>query len=270
MFRINRITLFSACFVLFTIAFSSCIDYKQSLYLNNLPADSKIDTVAITLSKYADPKIRPNDILNVSVQTLDPQGSTMMGTSNASTFLTQGSAGVNQVTGFLVDRNGVIELPLVGKINLGGLTTSEARDLITTQASKYYKEPVVNVRITNFNISILGEVNRPAVYTIANEKVSVLDAIALAGDLTVYAKRDNILLIREENGVKRFVRFDLNSTNIFQSPYFYLQQGDQIIVGAIKSKIVNADAVTNRNITIISTVVTVAVSLITILLYVVK
>ena len=257
-------------FLVFIITCGSCINYKKSIYLNNLPEGVQADTVSVKLSSYADPKIKPNDILNVSVQTLDPQSSSLMGTSTSSTFVTQGSTGGSTVTGFLVDKNGDVDLPLVGKIGVAGLTTSEARDVITQKAARYYKEPVVNVRFTNFNITILGEVNHPAVYTIANEKVSLLDAIGLAGDLTVFGKRDNVLLVREENGEKKFVRFDLNSTDIFKSPYFYLRQGDYIIVQPIKSRIVGADAVANRNLSIISTGVTVVVALITILIYFVK
>ncbi len=161
--------------------------------------------------------------------------------------------------GFLVDRDGNIELPLVKKIKVAGFTTSQAKEAIRQKAAIYYKEPVVNVRFANFYISILGEVNRPAQYTIPNEKATVLDAIALAGDMTVYGRRENVLLIRELDGKKYATRFNLNSSQVFENPYFYLRQGDVIYVEPNKARASVNDVRTVRNIGIITSIASVLI-----------
>jgi polysaccharide export outer membrane protein len=150
------------------------------------------------------------------------------------------------VPGYLVDKNGEIELPLVGRIKVGGMTTTEARNAIGGKASQFYKNPVVNVRFVNFRITVLGEVGSPGQYTVPAEKATIYDALGMAGDLTVGGKRNDILLMREEGGEKKFVRLDLNSKDLFQSPYFYLRQNDVLYVGPTKNRAVSADASTAR------------------------
>src|SRR5690606_35044928 len=165
-------------------------------------------------------------------------------------------------SGFMVDKDGMIELPLVGKVPVAGKTTSEARELIRSRAAIYYKEPVVNVRYANFNITVLGEVARPSQYIVPNEKISILDAIAMAGDLTIYGKRDNVLLIRETEGAKQFTRFNLNSTEMFQNPNFYLRQGDVVYVEPSKSKAASTDMQRLRNLTLATSVINLMVILV--------
>jgi polysaccharide export outer membrane protein len=239
-----------------TTAFSACKTYKNIVYFKDVNDSLYNQAQSIPLTNFTDPVIRPNDILQVSVQTLDPQSSSMTGAQTTSTYNVQGAssmaAGGSTVQGFLVDKNGNIELPLVGTIKVSGMTTTDAKEAIRKKASLYYKDPVVNVRFANFNISVIGEVNRPAQYTVPNEKASILDAIAMAGDLTIYGKRENVMLIREEDGVKKAIRFDLNKSDIFQNPYFYLRQGDVIYVAPNKAKAAANDVATIRNISIIT------------------
>lgn len=250
--------------LLLAIAFSSgCANYKNIVYFKDVKDSIYVSPEAIQLTGYSDPVIHPNDILQVSVQTLDPQSTALTGAQTTTTYNIQGTSsmasGGATVQGFLVDKNGHIELPLVGKIKLSGLTTSEAREAIRQKAALYYKDPVVNVRFVNFNISIIGEVNRPAQYTVPNEKATILDAIAMAGDLTIYGKRENVLLIREENGRKNAVRFNLNNSEMFQNPYFYLRQGDVIYVQPTKARAAANDVRTVRNISIITSIASVIV-----------
>src|SRR5690606_18429708 len=124
----------------------------------------------------------------------------------------------------------------LGKVPVKGLTTYQARERIAVKAAEFYKEPTVEVRFANFKITVLGEVSRPATYTLPNEKVSVLDALGLAGDLTIYGKRENVLLVREHDGQKELVRLNLNDSGLFQSPYFYLRQNDVLYVEPGKAK----------------------------------
>ena len=131
---------------------------------------------------------------------------------------------------YLVDASGNIEFPVLGTVKLGGLTRSEANQVLKERLSEYIKDPIVNIRLANFTITILGEVNRPGTFTIQDERVSVSEALGLAGDLTIYGKRDNILLIREINGEKRYAKLDMTSVNIVSSANYYLTQNDVLYV----------------------------------------
>jgi len=240
-----------------------CKTYKNVVYFKDVKDSIYVSPEAINLTPFNDLVIQPNDILQVTVQTLDPQNSAMTGAQSTSTFNVQSTSsmvgGGSTVQGFLVDKNGDIELPLVGKIKVGGMTTREAREAIRGKAAVYYKDPVVNVRFVNFNISVIGEVNRPAQYTVPNEKATILDAIAMAGDLSIYGKRENVLLIREEDGKKNAIRFNLKSADIFNNPYFYLRQGDVIYVEPNKAKAAANDVRTIRNISIITSIASVLI-----------
>lgn len=221
--------------------FTACSTNKKITYFKNVP-DTLSSAMTIEHAPYADPKIQPNDIMQINIQTIDTktsselQGAPSPGLPATSAANTSTGASAPIITGFLVDNEGDVAIPLVGKVKIAGLTTTEARDLITKKVSVYYREPVVNVRFANFSITVLGEVTRPGTYTISNEKVSLLDAIGIAGDLTIYGKRDNVMLIREENNSKTFMRFNLNSDDIFRSPYYYLRQGDVVYVEPNKAR----------------------------------
>lgn len=236
-------------FLLAIILFASCANPKKISYFNYVPDSLYKDPMSLDLYPYKDPKIQPNDVLQISVQTIDPQGAAMMGTA---TQAISGATSSGSAAGYMVDKNGEIELPLAGRIKVGGMTTDEARDAIKLKASEYYKNPVVNVRFANFTITVLGEVGHPGQLSVNNEKFSILDAIGLAGDIKVNGKQNNILLIREENGKKIFFRYDLNSEDMFHGPYFYLKQHDIIYVGPNKNAAIAADASSQRTISFIS------------------
>lgn len=258
---------FLAVLVAFGLLLTGCASTKNTTYFQNVSDSIYRSSEPIALSGYTDPVIRPNDILQISVQTIDPQSTASMGTQSTSTYAVQGGSAVGTsaaqgIQGYLVDKNGNVELPLVGKIKVGGLSTEKAREAISEKAKIYYKDPVVNVRLANFYISVLGEVARPSQYIIPNEKATILDAIAMAGDLTIYGKRENIMLIREENGEKKAIRFDLRSKNIFQNPYFYLRQGDVVYIEANKAKVAANDVATIRNVSIFASIASVLIILI--------
>mgnify|MGYP003302008913 CR=1 FL=1 len=145
---------------------------------------------------------------------------------------------------YLVDNNGNIEFPSLGTLHVGGLTKSEAERIIHQRLQPFFSDNkfIVNVRMINYKISVLGEVARPNTYTVSNEKVNVFEALALAGDLTIYGKRDGVKLIREDaQGRKEVVRLNLNDANIIHSPYYYLQQNDVLYVEPNKAKAKNSD-----------------------------
>ncbi|MCD7973939.1 MAG: polysaccharide export protein [Candidatus Azobacteroides sp.] len=156
---------------------------------------------------------------------------------------TAGTIAPMPIIGFLVDVNGNVKLPMVGDVKVSGLTTEEATLVITELLEKYLISPTVNVRIANFKISVLGEVARPAVYTIPNEIITLPQALSLAGDLTIYGKRENILIIREENGKRTFARLDIRDRKIFDSEYYYLHPNDIVYVETKSSKATSTDLV---------------------------
>lgn len=244
----KQITLIILC-----CSFWSCSNYKKLAYFRDLQDSTKSQIIAEI--GYKELEIKADDILSITIQTIDPVNATsvnqLTSTPVAGISLGTASSPNAQVSGFLVDKEGNIELPMLGRIKLLGLTTIEARELIRKKASLFYKEPAVQVRFTNFKITILGEVAKPAPYILPNEKVSVLDALGLAGDLTIYGKRENIMLIRENNGKKYVYRFNLNSSDTFKSPAFYLQQNDIIYVEGNKAKAATLNIARTQTLTLL-------------------
>lgn len=249
-------------FVLLTMLslyFTSCSP-KNIPYFQDIAG---IDSSKIAQGKYTEPVIQVDDVLDITIQTIDPKASAPVNqksvTASAIGASSASSIGQQQVSGFLVDKYGQVEIPIIGSLELAGLTTHEARQLIRERAAAYFVSPTVQVRFANFKVTVIGEVARPATYTVPNEKASILDAIGLAGDLTIYGKRENVLLIREEKDEKVMIRFDLNSTHLFQSPYYYLKQNDVIYVEPNKSKIVAHNAERARTYAIIGSVLSLGI-----------
>jgi polysaccharide export outer membrane protein len=255
--------------VLSVITLSSCSSIKNVQYFKDIP-NNKLETVLQNVP-YTDLKIHPDDIISVSIQTIDPGATQVLNLGNlqnaAIGSTSAGSTGGQNVSGYLVDQKGNIELPILGMIKVSGLTTEEAREAIRAKAALFLKNATVNVRFANFRVNIVGEVAKPATYVISNEKVNILDALALAGDLTIYGRRDNITLIRqEEDGTRKFIRLDLTNSEILTSPYFYLRQNDYIYVEPSKSKVASSDAIQNRNFSIATAIGASLISVIAILI----
>jgi len=242
----------------FYILLQGCSSAKKVPYFQNVP-DSTQSTYTVPEHAYVEPVIQVNDLLFVSVQTIDNKA----GLGDASTA----SAATNEKTNsYIVDKNGMIEVPLVGRVNLLGQTTTQAKETIRERASKYYVDPIINVRFMNFYINIIRDVARPGKYNITDEKTSIIDAVALAGDLSITGKRYNIMLIREENGQKRFIRFDMNSTDIFKSPYYYMRSGDIVYVEPLKARARagTTDVSNDRYLSIVTSILSIGVLLFTV------
>ena len=245
-----------AIVILAGIIMTSCGNSKKIIYFKDVQ-DVPHTTNTIP---FEDMRIRPGDILSISVQTIDPKSTELFaGTGPAAV------GGTSNASGYVVDKEGYIEMPLVGKVKVEGQTLSGAREQIREAARVYYKDPIVNVRIVNFQVTVMGEVNRPGTLTIINEKTSILDVIGLAGDLTVYGRRENILLVREENGKKIFARLDLNSSKIFESPYYYVRTGDYIYVepNTVKARTATIDYSRDRFLSYAATLVSMTVLIVT-------
>ncbi|MBW8687364.1 polysaccharide biosynthesis/export family protein [Chitinophaga rhizophila] len=248
-----------------SLSFLACSTPKNITYFRDIP-DSVLKK-SITQAVYSTPEIQADDILQVTIQTLDPASTAMLNQPGTAAWPVTGSGATQPVTntpgsnvsGFLVDKDGYVVLPLIGKVMVKGKTTDQVRDDIRTKAAEYYKDPVVNVRFANFKITVLGEVTRPSTYIMPNEKVTLLDALGMAGDLTIYGKRENVMLIRDAGPQKEFVRFNLNDSRTFTSPYFYLRQGDVIYVEPNENKVAATDANSVKRIALITSALTLLV-----------
>jgi polysaccharide export outer membrane protein len=212
----------------------SCVNTKKAVYFSD-QRNGSFDAPAV-------PKlvIQTNDLLNISVSSLNPEASAVFNQpNNNNSNGSATSATTTTATGFLVDGDGNIQYPFLGVIKAAGLTKDELKDKITKSLvdKKLLVDPIVTVRFLNFKVTVLGEVAHPTVVTVPSERISLLEAIGLAGDLTIYAKRDNILVIRDEDGKKVTHRLNLNSTELFNSPYFYLKSNDVVYVEPNKSKV---------------------------------
>jgi polysaccharide export outer membrane protein len=237
---------FFACLIIVAL-FSSCVSQKEIAYFQK--GINQSDTLSV--AKTYIPKIQAGDILDIKVGSLNaaassffnpyaampaPTGSSNDGAATSTLALSQTSA-----PGFLVDPNGFVDYPLIGSVKLADLTTPEAKEKIKGLLQKYLKEPTVNVRVMNYKISVMGEVAKPSVYLIPNEKITLPEALSLAGDLTIFGKRDNVLIIRDENGKKEFGRINLNSRDLYSSPYYYLHNNDVVYIEPGKGKVAQTD-----------------------------
>ncbi|MHA4741401.1 polysaccharide biosynthesis/export family protein [Dyadobacter sp. MSC1_007] len=242
----KHLTKFASLLIIVSIAIIggtiSCVSPKTIVYFQG--DSTRYSSQEIT-QKYI-PKIQSNDILSIVVGSLSAEANEVFNTPNlfttASTnYSVQGGAKV-QPLGYLVDAQGNIEVPLVGKVKIGGLTTTDAADTLRVRLQNFLKEPSVIVRNLNFKISVLGEVRVPAVYVIPDEKITLPEVLSLAGDLTIYGNRSNVMIIREENGIRQYARLDLTSRDIFNSPYYYLHKNDVIYVEPVKAKMLDTDS----------------------------
>ncbi|AKD01939.1 polysaccharide biosynthesis/export family protein [Pontibacter korlensis] len=209
-------------------------------------------------------KIQPDDLLSVSVTSLNPEANAVFNRgiippAGIVTDFGVGSRGANiHSEGYLVDQNGYIEYPVLGKVELGGLTKDEAKAKLAKALDEYLKDPIVTIRFLNYRVTVIGEVNRPSTFTIPSERINILEALGMAGDMTAFGRRENVLIIREENGVRSMTRVNLNNKEVLKSPYFYLQQNDVVYVEPDKMKQVQASTNT-RTLSIITAVTSLAI-----------
>lgn len=199
-------------------------------------------------------------MLDITISSVDPEllrpflqyGSGIDGGGN-----NYGYSGGNNNKGYLVEADGTINFPLLGQVKVAGLTRRQVTDLIQDRLEKdgYIKEPIVMVRFLNFRVSILGEVNRPGTYNISSERITLFEALSMAGDLTIHGRRDRVAVVREMEGVRTILYHDLRSRDIFQSPDYYLQQNDMVYVEPNHAK---AEASTQNQFTSAGTWISIA------------
>ena len=221
---------------------TGCGSSKNVAYFKNS------DTVSLDMSRVLyDARIMPKDMLSITVNTTDPDAAIpfnlTVATPQTASLRTQSTTTAALQT-YIVDNEGNVDFPLVGSLHLGGLTKGEAEKLVLEKIKPFMsaaETPIVTVRMINYKISVIGEVARPGMFTVANEKINILEALAQAGDLTIYGVRDRVKLIREDpTGKKEIHVLNLNDANIINSPYYYLQQNDIVYVEPNKVKSQNS------------------------------
>ena len=238
--------LFRKIFILlcgvFCLMGSGCSSYREIPYLQDI---ASVNMSQDSLPLF-DAKIKPKDLLTITVNTSDPEAATPFNLTIQSTSTSASRQTLTQqptLQQYLVDNQGCINFPVLGKLHLGGLTKHEIESMIRERLKPYLREvPIVTVRMVNYKISVLGEVATPGMFTISNEKVNVLEALAMAGDMTIWGLRDNVKLVREkENGEKEIILLNLNQADIVNNPYYDLQQNDILYVSPNKTKAKNSD-----------------------------
>jgi polysaccharide export outer membrane protein len=251
------------CLFIGVIMLSACgVQYKQVPYFQDLEDTVMIEEEVVNYSALT---IQKEDILAITVASLNTDASAIFNIGNTSSNINSTGSNVNPVltaNGFLVGQDGAIQLPLVGSINVLGMTTSAARALIQSKLTPFLKEPVVSLRLINLKVSILGDVARPGVYPVQNEKITINEALGMAGDLTITAVRSNVLLVREIDGKRQFIRINLHKKELFNSPHYYLKNNDVLYVQPSNAKYASVDS-SYRNVSIILSALSVLALLIT-------
>ena len=214
------------------VSLGSCVSKKEMLYLRKAEGLKAVEEIV-----RVEPKIQQNDLLAINVSASDAEAALPF-----NLFEAGNATSIAKPMTYLVNSDGEINFPVLGKIKVEGYTTKEINGRLTEALMPYIQKPIVNIRLTNFKVTVLGEVKSPGTYPVTNERISILEAIGMAGDLTIQGKRQKVVLVREQEGKRTFVDIDLTDREMVNSPYFYLAQNDVLIVEPNKTKI-NSSAV---------------------------
>lgn len=238
------------------LMFSSCATKKEVVYFQNA---SGFETIVSDNSNVN--RFKVDDVVSINVSTLDPQASVPF---NIFKGLQEGGMRPEQLD-YIIDKNGDIDFPVLGPVKLLGLSPAEAKVLLTERLKDYLKDPIINIRLKNFSVTVLGAVNKPGTYPVNGEQITILEALGLAGDLNIKGLRDNVMVIRDFNGTKVYTRIDLTAKEALNSPVYYLTQNDVVYVEPNKS-LITASSLDNRAtiaISIASVLITSSVLLLT-------
>jgi len=219
--------------VFLSIFMFSCVPTKEVVYFQG------IDNKNISGSGAYEPVLKPDDVLYINVSSFDYEAVKPfnLGLSQEGGGGGGGQGLIIMRQTYLVNNDGDIEFPILGTVKVGGLTREEVTRKLQNRISEYVNDPIINLRIVNYKVSVVGEVNNPGSYTIDSDRITVVEAIAMAGDMTLFGKRENVLIIRENRGIKETIRLDLTKPDFISSPYYYLTQNDVVYVEPNKRKI---------------------------------
>ncbi len=210
--------------LLVSIILFSCVARKNMVYYRNIESMNNKE-----MTNSYEIKIQPDDLLMISVSCDDPEISKPFNIG-AYNFTQSGSSNQQSGSTYLVDVNGVIDFPVLGKLTIGGLTRTQLMKMLNEKISLYIKKPLITLTIKNYKVSVQGEVAAPGIYNFDSERFTLVDALIKAGDLKIQAKRKNILIIRQTDGVITYNRVDITKADFINSPFYYLRQNDMVYV----------------------------------------
>lgn len=240
--------IYSSLMVLLSlVVVCSCTSPKKVVYFQDIGT-----TKTQPLDSLPEHLVQPQDILQINVNSASQEADQAINNNN-----NQNSTN-NTTGGYLVDKAGMIDLLFIGKVKVSGLTAIRVADTLKTLFSPYLNSPIVSVRFLNYKVSVLGDVGRPGSYVLPNERITLLEAISLAGDLTITARRDNVMVIREKNGERQFTRIDIRKSDLFTSQVYYLQANDIVYVEPSRSRIAQNNTQRIQAITLITAALSLA------------
>ncbi|MDT0642318.1 polysaccharide biosynthesis/export family protein [Zunongwangia sp. F363] len=245
--------------IMLLVSVTSCVSRQDLVYFENLPEAGTLEGVSRNSLE-----IKPNDLLTISVSAPEQEAALpfnlpVIGVPQNGAELGLTVNGRQQMQTYLVNSDGSIEFPVLGTVEVAGLNRQQLSAKLKEEISEYVQDPIVNVRIVNFQVSVLGEVNRPGTFDVRDEYLSLPKALGLAGDLSIYGRRDNVLVIREEDGKKTYTYLDLTDASMIDSPYYYLQQNDVVYVEPNSAQ--RQSSSYNRNASVYISIASVLVSL---------
>jgi polysaccharide export outer membrane protein len=247
---------------------SSCGDTRQLTYMQG-----KFDTAKLSQLTVVEPTIKPGDLLGIVVYSDNPKATAIYNQSvitvpNAPSTQGGGEGGNGGNTpgegsgstpalspGYQVDVKGNIQFQGLGILHVEGLTKADLKNRLDSSFMSLLTNPYYTIRFLNYRFTLLGEINKPGVYSMPGENINIFQALGLAGDMTFYGRRDNVLVMRQANGKREYARLDLTKPDVVSSPYYYLQQNDLIYIEATKRKVAANDQVTARNVAITASIV---------------
>lgn len=246
------------CFILLVMVMASCGNTRHLQYMQGA-----FDTTKLSSYTVPQPVIQRGDLLSIIVYSDNPAATVLYNQSQLGASAGGGSK-AGQEAGYLVDEAGNIQFQGIGILHVEGLNKPQLTDLLNSKLKEFLQNPYYNIRFLNYKITIIGDIARPGAYTIPAERVNILEAIGLAGDLNITARRDNVLVIREQNGKRQFGRIDLTKPDIFTSPFYQLQQNDMLYIDLTKNKAAANDQLTVRNISIATSIISTLAIIITV------
>lgn len=232
--NMSKITKFGLVALLMAVLFASCVPQKKMLYLKEAQMAAENQSINYVNERSINYKLQPGDNLYIRfINTLDERSSALL---NGETTRTVSSDASIYLSSYTIDEEGFIEMPLIGKIELQNLTVDEAKDRLQTELNKYVNETTIIVKLSNFNLTVLGEVSRPGMYKVYQSQINLFEAISLAGNMTNFAKNDQVKIIRQTENGSEILTVDMGSADILASPYYYLKPNDIIYVEPLKIK----------------------------------
>ena len=232
--NMRKLTKLGLAALLMAMLFASCVPQKKMLYLKEAQMAAENQSINYVNERSVNYRLQPGDNLYIRfVNILDERNSALLNSSVSQSYSSDASIYLQSYT---IDEEGFIEMPLVGKIELLNLTVDEAKERLQTELDKYINQTTIIVKLSNFNLTVLGEVNRPGMYKVYQSQINLFEAISLAGNMTNFAKNDEVKIIRQTDNGSEILTVDMGSADILTSPYYYLKPNDIIYVEPLKIK----------------------------------